>query len=284
MDIAQGAVGFLGCKYTLLRYVELLAKQHPQVLLPQAALSPFSCPACSCAQDCPDPGPYTWPYWTWGHKPTSQTCQSFWMASLPCGVLTTPHGLVSLANVLRVLPLITSPIKTLNSASSNSDPWEGSHQSSFGHQAVDPNSLSANIQPILYTSIKSMSLRLRDKDAMWDSIKHFAQVQADDIGQSSLIPPSTVTPPRKAPRFVGLSEAMLAASNHLLISRVHHFQEDLLHDLALHWSETDWPAPALVLVIRWMLSSGCPTVTSSSGVNSSTIELFLNLAEVKKRL
>lgn len=74
------------------------------------------CSACICAQDCPSPEPYTRPCCSWGCRPTSQACQSLWVASLTSGVLTTPHGLVSLANVLRVLPLITSPIKTLNSA------------------------------------------------------------------------------------------------------------------------------------------------------------------------
>lgn len=74
------------------------------------------CSACICAQDCPNPEPYTRPCCSWGHRLTSQASQSLWVASLTAGVLTTPHGLVSLANVLRVLPLITSPIKTLKSA------------------------------------------------------------------------------------------------------------------------------------------------------------------------
>ena len=34
---------------------------------------------------------------------------------------------------------------------------------------------------------------------------------------------------------------MLAVTNHLSVFHVHNFQEDLLHDLAGHRGETDWP-------------------------------------------
>ncbi|KAK4813652.1 hypothetical protein QYF61_014951 [Mycteria americana] len=65
------------------------------------------------------------------------------------------------------------------------------HWSPLGHQAVDHNSLSASIQPVPHPpsgpSVKSMSLQFRDKDVMQDSVKCFAQVQADDISCSSLI-------------------------------------------------------------------------------------------------
>ncbi|CAN0071273.1 unnamed protein product, partial [Bubo scandiacus] len=42
LDAAQDTAGFLGCKHTLSGHVELLIKQHPQVLLHRAALNPFS--------------------------------------------------------------------------------------------------------------------------------------------------------------------------------------------------------------------------------------------------
>ncbi|KAJ7428319.1 Polyadenylate-binding protein-interacting protein 1 [Pitangus sulphuratus] len=41
--------------------------------------------------------------------------------------------------------------------------------------------------PLSGSSIKSMPLQFRDKDVVWDSVKHFAQVQVDDISCSSLI-------------------------------------------------------------------------------------------------
>jgi len=40
-DAAQDTVGLLGCKCTLLGYVELLIYQHPRVLLSRAAFIPF---------------------------------------------------------------------------------------------------------------------------------------------------------------------------------------------------------------------------------------------------
>ena len=40
-DAAQDMIGFLGCECTLPGHVELLANQHPQVLLLRAALNPL---------------------------------------------------------------------------------------------------------------------------------------------------------------------------------------------------------------------------------------------------
>lgn len=51
--------------------------------------------------------------------------------------------------------------------------------------------LSVTIQPIPYLpsapSIKSMSLQLRDKHILQDSVKHFAQVTNDISHSSSLL-------------------------------------------------------------------------------------------------
>ena len=41
-DAAQGAVGLLGCRRTLLGHVELLVNTHPEVLLLRAGLDPLS--------------------------------------------------------------------------------------------------------------------------------------------------------------------------------------------------------------------------------------------------
>lgn len=70
-------------------------------------------------------------------------------------------------------------------------------------ELLNPTLLSANIQPVLYTSTKSMFLWFREQDVVQDSPKYFAQVQVNDIGRSCLIPASTVIQPRKAPPFVG---------------------------------------------------------------------------------
>jgi len=62
------------------------------------------------------------------------------------------------------------------------------HWSPLGHRAVDQNSSSATTQPIPCPpsglSIKSMCLQFRDKDALRDSVKCFAQVRVDDISCS----------------------------------------------------------------------------------------------------
>uniref|UniRef100_A0A8C6J259 Cilia- and flagella-associated protein 44 n=1 Tax=Melopsittacus undulatus TaxID=13146 RepID=A0A8C6J259_MELUD len=78
-----------------------------------------------------------------------------------------------------------------------------------------------------------MSLQFRDKDVVWDSVEHFAQVQVDDINCSAPVHQSH-SPIREGHQIgqagFPLSEAMLA----------HAFQENLLPDFARHRGETDW--------------------------------------------
>ena len=79
---------------------------------------------------------------------------------------TTPHSLVSLANLLRVqsIPQSVFPTKMLNSVGPN-------HCPPLEHQGIDHSSLSATIQPIPNPpsgpSVKSISLQFRDNDVMW---------------------------------------------------------------------------------------------------------------------
>ena len=68
-------------------------------------------------------------------------------------------------------------------------------------------------------SIKSMSLQLKDKDVLRDSVKCFAQVQVDDIGCSSLTHQSCnliVEGHQICQAWFALSEAILAVTSHLL--------------------------------------------------------------------
>lgn len=149
-------------------------------------------------------------------------------------------------------------------------------------ELLNPTLLSANIQPVLYTSTKSMFLWFREQDVVQDSPKYFAQVQVNDIGRSCLIPASTVIQPRKAPPFVG-----------------HGVPSVTFQQTPPYFSFSGGSPPWSYLALKgdWLASSwlwywwsdgctksGCPTVTSSSGIDSSTTELFLNLVQVKKRL
>ena len=65
------------------------------------------------------------------------------------------------------------------------------HRSPFGRWAIDHNSLSVAIQPIPYPasgpSIKFNFLLFGDQDVRWDDVKHFAQVQVDDVSCSFFI-------------------------------------------------------------------------------------------------
>lgn len=80
------------------------------------------------------------------------------------------------------------------------------HWHPLGHGAPDHNSLSATIQPVPYPardpSVKHTTAQFRDKDVLWDRVKCFAEVQADDICCSSLINQACNTP-QKVTTFVG---------------------------------------------------------------------------------
>ena len=147
----------------------------------------------------------------------------------------------------------------LNSTELSTDLWETPFVTGL-HLDIKPlmaTLLSATIQPIPYPlsgpSIQSMSLQLREKDVTRVSVKWFGQIQVDAISCSSLIlwlcNPSVEGHHIFQAQFA-LSEAMLAVINQLLIFHVlsHSFQEDLLHDLARHRDETDWPVVPQVLL------------------------------------
>jgi len=96
-----------------------------------------------------------------------------------------------------------------------------------GLRAIDSNLLATTLQPILYSLIspafKSILLRLRDKDAVWDHIKSLAQVQADDISCPSFAHQchcSILEGHHIGQAWSAFSEAMLAVSNLLLIPPV----------------------------------------------------------------
>ena len=60
-----------------------------------------------------------------------------------------------------------------------------------GHRAIDHNSLTVAIQPILYPPnsppFKSVSFQFRGQDVTWDCVKDLTEVQVEDISQSSLV-------------------------------------------------------------------------------------------------
>lgn len=99
MDAAQDAVGFLQIHIAGL-FRASCQTTSPSPSLPQAALS-LSAQPVFVLRIAPTPNLTLGLVVLEDTRPPSQACQSFWMASLPSGVLTTPHYLVSLANVLR---------------------------------------------------------------------------------------------------------------------------------------------------------------------------------------
>ena len=97
------------------------------------------------------------------------------------------------------------------------------HWSPLGHRAIDHHSFSETIQPIPSppsgSSVKPMSLQIRDKDVVQDSVKSFAHVQVGDISCSSLIHQhcnTIVEGHQVCQAQFALSEAMLAVSNILI--------------------------------------------------------------------
>ena len=65
-------------------------------------------------------------------------------------------------------------------------PGDTSHQwSPPEHRAIDNDSFTMTIQPILYSlnspAFKSICLQFRDNDVLWDHVKGLTQVQVDDI-------------------------------------------------------------------------------------------------------
>ena len=95
---------------------------------PQGSSHPIHPPVCIDTGHCPSAGagPCTWPWWTsWGlHGPTPHACwDPPWIVSLCSRVSTTPLGLVSSTNLLRVhsIPLSMSLMKILNSTGPGMD-------------------------------------------------------------------------------------------------------------------------------------------------------------------
>lgn len=121
------------------------------------------------------------------------------------------------------------------------------HWAPPGHWGTDHNSLSGPTQLIPYPpsgpSIRLMSLQLRDKDMVWDSVKHFTQFQADGFSCSSLthhLCNSTVGCHKVCQAWFSCSEALVAVTNHIPTFHVPYknFQEILLHDFGGHRDDT----------------------------------------------
>jgi len=112
--------------------------------------------------------------------------------SLQCVDHTTWLGVVGILAESALNPTVRVADKDVKQCRFQHRPLKNTtcHWSALGPQAVDRNSLSETIQPISYLlsgpSVKSMTLQFRDNDVMWDSVKCFAQTQADDISCSFL--------------------------------------------------------------------------------------------------
>lgn len=91
---------------------------------------------------------------------------------------------------------------------------------------------------------------------MRDSVKHFAQFQAEDFSCSSLTHHhcnSIVEGQEICHVWFSCSEAPVAVKNHILTFHVPYqsFQEDLLPDVDGHWGETDQPIGTRLAFFRF---------------------------------
>lgn len=127
---------------------------------------------------------------------------------------------------------------------------------------------SQTVHPPSSLSIKYTSPQLRGRDVAQNSVKCFAQPQADADSCSSFINqtcnPITVDH-QIFQAWFALSEAMLAITNHLSVYPMSYcsLQEDLLSDAARQRGETDWSVVPWVFLYSLFKNRGCVSIFQS---------------------
>lgn len=151
-DAAQDAVGFLGCRRTLLSHAELLIHEHPQVFLPRANFDPFfTQPALNLEVDLTHVLDLALDLVELREAPRDQLLKSVKVSGwhpFPSSMLTASHSFLLSADLLRVclFPLFMLLTKMLSSTSPNTEEY----CFPLGHWLTDHISLSATIWPIPY--------------------------------------------------------------------------------------------------------------------------------------
>lgn len=116
----------------------------------------------------------------------SRLSRSLWMACVSSNMLTAELGAVGKLGEGVLSPTVNVADKDVKQRQSQYWPLRNNtcQSSLFGHWAIHCNSLNAATQPNPYWSgppAKSMCLQFREKVVVWDSLKCFAQVQAEDL-------------------------------------------------------------------------------------------------------
>jgi len=173
-DAAQDAVGYRGCKSTLLVDKKNFSSTRTTDAIPQECFQQVLLPACTCIRNC--------------HNPScSWSSQLPKLAHIPSATSNAPLNLSSSASLLRVY-LILAHITDKDVEAHQSQ--DGSlrkttHHQSPGHRTIKPSTLAVTLQPTLYPSespsFKPVCLQLRDKIVLQNHVKGHTQVKSDNI-------------------------------------------------------------------------------------------------------
>lgn len=192
-DAAQNTAGFLGCDCELLGHVDFLVNQQPPTSSSQGCSQFILHTGSICSWDFPNPS--AGPLLTWGlHRPTSQACpgSSGWHCFTPaCQLHHTAwcHWQTCWGCTQSHCPCHR---QMLTNAGFNTNPW-GTPFVTGIHLDIMPFTAVLRVQPSSQflvcwaVHLSNPCLSSLDNDTMWDNVKPFAQVQADDIGCSSFI-------------------------------------------------------------------------------------------------